>query len=136
MTMAPALQPDAFENRELRQTRPLILFVDDNESIRIVMKTYLEMQHFSVITAVNGLEGLRAFKSNGAIRVVVTDRNMPLMDGDTMIREILKIDPNMTFIIASSDIGSYSRAVQGRADISLSKPYAAKDLVNAVRAAL
>ena len=123
---------------EVGSTLPqaMVLFVDGNEEIREMMRTYLEVQQFGVITASNGLEGLIAFQNNEGIRVVVTDLDMPLMSGGEMIQQILKLNPTVRVIVASSDIESDDKGLQARVAVSLPKPYAPHDLAIAVRAAL
>ena len=82
-------------NSRQTQTIPAaILFVDDDEGIRNLMGAHLEAQQFAVLTAADGLEALNLFKNNDAIRVIVTDEDMPVMTGSAMIREVRKIKPD------------------------------------------
>ena len=56
----------------------MILVVEDELSMRELMKTCLEFEGFDVITAADGLEGLRRYEENkDQVQVVVTDLDTP-----------------------------------------------------------
>lgn len=79
----------------LRGRGELILLVDDDEQIVTVTKGVLEEFGYRVITAKNGAEGVSKFAMNrDALALVVSDMNMPVMNGPAMIRAIkaLKAD--------------------------------------------
>ena len=63
-----------------------LLIVDDSESIRELISSNLTDAGFKVIKAVDGQDGLD--KLNPSIKLIVTDLNMPVMDGITMIKNI------------------------------------------------
>lgn len=65
----------------------LILVVDDDNEIREIMKRGLSSQGFDVITANNGKEGL-AIAIDKKPKLVVTDVQMPEMDGMEMLKEL------------------------------------------------
>lgn len=67
-----------------------VLVVDDSSSIRQMVSFTLKSVKYEVVDAVNGQDGLNKAKSN-KIDLVVTDLNMPIMDGLTMIQELRKI---------------------------------------------
>ena len=69
---------------------PTILTVDDSASVRQVVKTVLSGAGYAVIEATDGLEGLAKAKSN-AINMVITDLNMPVMNGLELIRNLRKV---------------------------------------------
>ena len=64
-----------------------ILTVDDSASIRQALKLTLSSAGYTVEDADNGQEGLRKAES-GNYDMIITDLNMPVMDGLSMIREI------------------------------------------------
>ncbi len=65
----------------------LILTVDDSPSIRLMMKLTLTAQGFEVVQAVDGVEALELAQKRVA-DLVLTDINMPRMDGLTLIKEL------------------------------------------------
>jgi len=75
-----------------------ILVVDDEAEIRDVVKTYIEYGGFTVHSAVDGVEALLlAEKEN--YDVLLSDIQMPRMDGLTLAEEIHKIQPDTIVIL-------------------------------------
>ena len=73
-----------------------ILTVDDSASIRQMVNFTLHGAGYDVIEAVDGKDGL-AHAGKAAFDMIITDLNMPNMDGIQMISEIRKL-PGYSFI--------------------------------------
>jgi len=105
-----------------------VLVVDDSAMMRKIVIKNLKDCGFdvNVIEAGDGLEGLEKFKAGG-IACVLSDWNMPNMDGLTMVREIRKLDPQKTVpIIMITTEGSADKvkdAVLAGANNYLAKPF-------------
>ncbi len=72
-----------------------ILIVDDSFTSRMIIQRCIEMAGIETSGfrfAENGLDALAALREHEGISVVVTDINMPKMDGQTFLR-LLKSDP-------------------------------------------
>jgi len=69
-------------------TMAQILVVDDSAAIRNEVTSFLKSNGFSVESAVDGKDGLSKLKSDSAIKLVISDVNMPNMDGLTMAEKI------------------------------------------------
>jgi len=65
-----------------------ILAVDDSTSIRQMVAFTLKSAGYTVIEAVDGQDGLDKAKSQSGIDLVLTDQNMPRMDGMTLIKTL------------------------------------------------
>jgi len=78
-----------------------ILYVEDDEFTREEITEFLEFEVKKIISAENGQEGLEKFKQN-KIDIVITDINMPIMNGLEMAKEIKKISPNTPIIVTSA----------------------------------
>jgi pilus assembly protein CpaE len=65
-----------------------ILCVDDDNSIRKLCTVYLTKRGYRVEAAANGVEALSLIASKGAPDVVVTDVNMPLMNGLELVKRL------------------------------------------------
>ena len=79
-----------------------ILLVEDEESIRAVVMSMLEMLGFTVIEACDGKEALALYQKNASdITLVVTDMGLPFMDGYALFRELKKLTPELPIIISS-----------------------------------
>lgn len=67
-----------------------ILVVDDSRSMRLALHRYLTTRRYKVVKAADGVEGLARLAEHPDTRVVITDNEMPNMDGFTPVREIRK----------------------------------------------
>jgi len=65
-----------------------ILVVDDSTFFLRVISELLEIQKFTVLNAGNGEKALEIFKDNPDIKLVITDFNMPKMDGFALCRSL------------------------------------------------
>ncbi len=68
-----------------------ILAVDDSASMRAMVTFTLKGQGYDVTEAVNGQEGLTK-ASQGKYDLVISDVNMPIMDGIEFIRRLRELD--------------------------------------------
>ncbi len=83
------------------QLKAKVLYVEDNDDVR---KETLDLlgEFFDYIeTASNGLEGLEKFKSK-KFDLIITDINMPKMNGIEMVKEIKKIDKKIPIIVITA----------------------------------
>jgi two-component system cell cycle sensor histidine kinase/response regulator CckA len=89
----------------------LILVVDDEASIRETTRAVLEQHNYRVITAANGEEAVRAFiGQRDAVRLVLTDLDMPVMDGPELIRSLRVVAGDLKFVLITGS----ARTVQER----------------------
>jgi len=68
-----------------------ILIVDDSVSIRQSVRFILEQNGYTVYEGSDGVEGLKRL-SEQKVQLVITDVNMPNMDGLTMVKKIRETD--------------------------------------------
>ena len=66
----------------------IILAVDDSTSIRQMVAFTLKSAGYTVIEAVDGQDGLVKIKGQATVDLVLTDQNMPRMDGLTLIKTL------------------------------------------------
>jgi YesN/AraC family two-component response regulator len=79
-----------------------ILFVEDEKDlIKIISDTLTKLQ-VNFVTANDGVEALEKINENPDLSLVVTDINMPNMNGLEMIEEARKTKPDLKFIIMSA----------------------------------
>lgn len=112
-----------------------ILAVDDSASIRQAVKIALGSIGHSVSEAVHGADGL-AKASGAAFDLIITDLNMPQMDGLTMIRE-LRRKPSyagvpILFLTTESSASMKSQAKAAGATGWITKPFASDQLAKIV----
>lgn len=116
-----------------------ILTVDDSASIRLTTKVTLMNAGYEITEAVNGAEGLEKAKA-GDFDLIVTDLNMPIMDGLTMIEELRKLPAHMgvpiIFLTTELDADLKARAKAAGATGWLTKPFDPENLVKIVKKVL
>ncbi len=78
-----------------------VLYVEDDDETREQLTQILHRRVGRLLTAENGLAGLEAFQS-GSVRMVITDIQMPAMDGLSMAQEIRKLDPDVPIIVTTA----------------------------------
>ena len=69
-----------------------ILIVDDSKTVRNLVAFIMKKEGFKVITAEDGLDGLEKLYSSGDIDLIISDINMPRMDGFTFIKSVREQD--------------------------------------------
>jgi PAS domain S-box-containing protein len=82
----------------------LVLLVDDEESIRDVVRTTLEGFGYQVLCAAGGAEALDLFGRHHQISIVLVDLMMPGMDGLSLIRTLFRRDSGVRIIAASGTL--------------------------------
>jgi len=116
-----------------------ILFVDDEESLRMLATEMLGSLGYTVITAKNGIEALERYaEKRGEIALVILDLIMPEMGGVETFRRLREIDPAARVLVSSGYAGD------GRPEMLLAegvagylrKPYRLGALAAAIRQAL
>jgi len=80
--------------------QPKILVVDDEKGIRDLFIKVLGNEGYSVVTAKDGVEGVRKARA-GNFGLILIDLRMPKMGGVNAIMEIKKVDPETAFIIVT-----------------------------------
>ncbi|HPG58137.1 MAG TPA: response regulator [Candidatus Wallbacteria bacterium] len=107
-----------------------VLIVEDEDATRFVMAGAVKSRGHEVKSARDGLQGLQLFKEFQP-DIVISDINMPEMDGLEMLENIRQIDPNSIFIINSTlDSPRYTlKALRLKANDYLIKPVLEKDII-------
>ena len=81
-----------------------VLVVDDDSGVRNLMSIMLANLGHECVLAENGREAVRRFSSERQrIDLVITDLNMPVMDGYETVRQIHKISPDARIVAMSAN---------------------------------
>ncbi|HXR05123.1 MAG TPA: PAS domain S-box protein [Verrucomicrobiae bacterium] len=111
-----------------------ILIVDDEEAFLAIMRSALENYSYKVVTASGGLEAVALFARNpGAVNLIITDLDMPFMDGRAVIAALRKIRREVKIIAASGtekDAENFLKDVGP--DAFISKPFTSESLLETV----
>lgn len=116
-----------------------ILFVDDEDTLRLFAKSALERNGWRVLLAENGAEGVRLFEEyRDHITVVILDMTMPVMGGEEALERIKGIRTGVP-VIVTTGYGE-SEAVRHFAgkDVAgfLQKPFTVHQLMEAIAVVL
>lgn len=113
------------------------LVVDDSKSILSLMRNVLDIAGYNVVTASDGNEGLTVLKSGKHVDIVITDLNMPNMDGITFIWEIRKLPEHVfTPICMLTTESEQAKLEEGESisiDAWINKPIQPVNVVNIVK---
>ncbi len=116
-----------------------ILSVDDSASMRQMVRLTLSGAGYSVLEAENGAEGLKVAQGK-PVQMVVTDLNMPVMDGLSFIRELRKLPAYrgvpILFLTTESDAGIKQQAKEAGATGWITKPFKPEQLSAVVKKVL
>ena len=103
-----------------------VLVIDDDEEIRTIVEHMLVWAGHQVEAALDGAEGLRLFGKRPP-DLVLTDINMPGLDGHDVIAAIRVLHPEVPIILKASALGAVE---------IIMKPFEFRQLVGAVERAL
>ncbi|MDX8392019.1 MAG: response regulator [Mariprofundaceae bacterium] len=116
---------------------PRILVVEDSTMVRITVKRTLAAVEFEVEEAVDGVEGLaKAQQAAAPFDLILTDLNMPNMDGLTMIQNIRQLPGYATtpIVMLTTESGEDKKSIGHDSGVSawLVKPFEPDALVEMV----
>jgi DNA-binding NtrC family response regulator len=112
---------------EKEQNKTILVIEDDLDVLSMIVK-HLEHQGFNVLTAKDGMEGLKKLKAGG-YDLVITDIVMPYVSGTGLVTALKESKPEIP-VIAITGYGEEPEAVatEKRANLVLSKPVKMSEL--------
>jgi len=130
--------------REINMPAPIsdaetVLVVDDDMQIRELIKSVLERESYHVLEAADGQEALDVAGAYAApIHLIVSDVNMPHMNGWKLLEQLRGWYPSIRFLMMSGypQRESSMAELAGTPTAFLAKPFAPSELSDAVRALL
>lgn len=133
---ADGVEPIPAAETELpRGNGELVLVVDDEVSVRQVVKQTLEVFGYRVLLAADGVEASTVFTAHQKeIALVLTDMMMPVMDGLATIQVLMRMNPQVRIIAASglSVKDMVAKATSAGVKHFIPKPYNAETLLKTV----
>jgi two-component system cell cycle sensor histidine kinase/response regulator CckA len=113
-----------------------ILIVEDEEMVRRATAEFLQVSGFEVLTASDGVQGLKVMDEHAKVDLVITDIIMPRMKGSEMAAELRRKHPELPilFVTGYTQIPVELARFEGAA--ILHKPFALAELTRSVQALL
>ncbi|MEA3554777.1 MAG: hybrid sensor histidine kinase/response regulator [Campylobacterota bacterium] len=107
-----------------------LLYVEDEDNIREETKGILENIFSSIITAIDGDDGLEKLQQNTYIDLILTDINMPKLNGIDMIKKIRSQNIQIPILVLSahSDVNYFIDTIKLGIDGYILKPIEIKQL--------
>jgi CheY-like chemotaxis protein len=120
-----------------RATPPRILVVDDDPILRDVYAMVLEVEEYELEVAGDGQEALERL-SNARFDLVITDRDMPRMDGAELIRHLMADGMDVPVVMISGSLrdSKLPPDIAPRVAVALPKPVTAAQILAAAAFAL
>lgn len=118
----------------LPQGKGRILVVDDVDLLRDFARNFLEMAGFTVLTADNGHEAIQILENAGEpVDIILTDYNMPSMNGVDLVKLVAERWPKTKFILASGYLDEKTQSSMRNHNATLIlKPYAIHDVIKII----
>jgi two-component system, chemotaxis family, chemotaxis protein CheY len=111
-----------------------ILIVDDSSTMRESLNLILSSSGHKVDTGIHGLDGLEKFKNSRDYALIITDINMPEMNGLDFIANVRKISIDVPIIVLTTETEKekIDIAKSYKASAWIVKPFKPADLLTVV----
>ena len=116
-----------------------VLIADDEDSMRLLVARAIAMDGHEIVTAQDGAEALDILtREDGAFDLLLTDIQMPVMDGIALALSAARDFPNLTVLLMTGFADQRERASNLNAIVHdvITKPFAVADIRTAVADAL
>ena len=127
-------------NRQEHETHPKgwVLLVDDEELVTEVGQEMLACLGYATVVQTSSHDALEVFReAPQRFRLVMTDLNMPGMNGELLASHLWGIRPDIPIILCTGSNEMTQRKAQLRGfDALLTKPFVVKDVAQAIEHAL
>ena len=118
---------------EIKLVNKKILIIDDMLEIVNVVSTFLRLEHYQIISATNGKDGIRLNELENP-DLIILDLFMPEMDGTETLKQIRQTDSKVKVIILSGYINDEVKKGTSNLGINqyLGKPFDGNELLRVV----
>ena len=139
LSSEPNVEKPPTEKLDLYGNQETVLLVDDSDAIRQVARAALTTMNYRVKTAANGMVALEVLRhSPEGFKVLITDLDMPLMNGFELITAVKRACPEIGIIVMSGilDESTVRTLRKSGVTVFLRKPFTHEVLLEAVRSIL
>ena len=101
-----------------------ILIIEDDSDIAFVLKTMIELDGYTAVTAGNGQIALDLLKNEGPFQLIFLDMQMPIMNGWVFAESFYKLyGHSVPIVVMTAAADSKQRAKEVDANDCLAKPF-------------
>ena len=117
--------------------QPRILLCEDDESLGMLLREYLEAKGYSTVLCADGQQGLETYL-NSQFTLCILDVMMPHMDGFTLAEKIKEVNPEAAFIFLTAKTmkEDVRKGFELGADDYITKPFSMEEVVFRIDAIL
>lgn len=122
------------ESKTLKAAESILLLVEDNPANQVLIKKILEMDGFTIDTAMNGKEAINKLETS-VYDLVLMDMQMPIMDGYEATKAARKMGIKVPIVALTAHTmrGDEEKTIEAGCDGFLGKPVKRNDLLDTVR---
>lgn len=119
--------------RDIRDKAGKILVVDDSRAMRSYVYSLIKDKYDAVLAS-DGMEGLEIFKAAENFDFVLTDMNMPRMDGISMVKAIREFNPFVPIVMLTTESEEKDKEQGFAAGVNdyVTKPFQPEDLFSKI----
>ncbi len=138
----PAIEKELQDVKEEKEVewidgqQKLVLIIDDEESIVLLIRQFLERMNFRTLVAHNGMEAIDVFNQHeDDIDLILLDYMMPLMNGKEVYLKIREKNQNIPIMLFTGvdDEEMISEFVQMGVSSVIKKPFSAFDIIRKIK---
>lgn len=110
-----------------------ILIVDDDESVRSLLRNTLPEVEYEILEAADGAEALKQFRAE-APDLILLDWRMPEMGGSSVLDAVKDRHPQLPVIVLTSEVQEHHRALAESlgVDAFITKPFSPLELLETI----
>ncbi len=131
--------PPRLADAPLPASRRTVLLVEDESMLLDLLKSFLEENGYTAITARDGQEAMEIFtERSGEINIVLSDMGLPRLGGWEMFQKMKQLRPNVKVILASAffDPDLKKELISAGVVAFIQKPYVSDGILEEIRRAL
>lgn len=115
-----------------------ILLADDDAAVRDLVRRALTSEGHNVEVTQDGQEALDVLESSTGVDILISDVDMPQLDGISLAEKALALKPSLAIVLMSGFSDQLERAARLRARklLSISKPFTLEQIKQVVRSVL
>jgi len=122
----------------MTNTSPKLMIVDDDPLVADSLSVFLKSRNYDVVVETDAHRAIRSLKDGLNIDLILTDVNMPGLDGFALLKELKKLDPQIVVVMLTGygTVESAVKAMREGAEDYVTKPVIDEEMLLTVERAL